>query len=245
MQAYHSRILGRLTLGTLILAVTCVGNGQEKKEPAKEIIEGTGPGWKELGQADFANVNGAEDTWTWKDGVLYCTGKPTGVMRSQKQYTNFELVLQWRHMKEAGNSGVFVWTPEKSLQNLKPGALPHGIEVQILDHGYKTQYETRSGKKADWFTTNGDVFPVGSSKMKPFPPVSPNGSRSFPSKECSLGVGQWNHYHIRCAGGEVRLRVNGEEVSGGSGCQPSTGFFCLESEGSPIEFRHIRLLELP
>ena len=36
-----------------------------------------------------------------------------------------------------------------------------GIEVQVLDHGYTEQYEKQSGKKANWFTTNGDVFPGG------------------------------------------------------------------------------------
>jgi hypothetical protein len=81
--------------------------------------------------------------------------------------------------------------------------------------------------------------------MKPFPPVSPNGSRSFPSKNLSKGVNEWNHYYIRCINGEVRLWVNGEEVSGGTECQPSEGFLCLESEGSPVEFKNLRIRELP
>ena len=58
--------------------------------------------------------------------------------------------------------------------------------------------------------------------MTPFPPLSPNGSRSFPSKNLSKGVGEWNHYYVRCINGEVRLWVNGEEVSGGTGCEPRT-----------------------
>jgi hypothetical protein len=123
--------------------------------------------------------------------------------------------------------------------------LPHGIEVQVLDLGYAEQFEKRTGKKPDWFTCHGDVFPVGSSKMTPFPPISPDGSRSFPSKELSKGVGEWNHYYIRAINGEVRLWVNGEEVSGGTGCQPSQGYLCLESEGSPVEFRNLRIRELP
>jgi len=39
--------------------------------------------------------------------------------------------------------------------------------------------------------------------------------------------------------------VNGEEVSGGTDCDPSQGFLCLESEGSPIIFRKLRIRELP
>src|SRR5690606_38133847 len=119
-----------------------------------------------------------------------------------------------------------------------------GIEVQILDHGYTENYE-KSGKVADWFTSNGDVFPVGVSKMKPFPPVSANGERSFPSKNLSKGSPEWNHYYVRAINGEVRLWVNGEVVSGGTDCTPNTGYLALESEGSPIEFRNLRIRELP
>ncbi|HEY4311602.1 MAG TPA: DUF1080 domain-containing protein [Pirellulales bacterium] len=224
-----------------LLPLTCAA-----EEPVtKATIDGVGPGWRELGEADFVNVNCNADTWTWKDGVAHCTGQPVGVIRTQKTVTNFELVAQWRHLKSAGNSGIFVWTIPASLENLKPGSLPQGIEVQVLDHGYKTQYEAQNKKKADWFTTNGDVFRVGQAKLTPFPPISPDGSRSFPRKELSKGINEWNHYYVRAINGEVRLWVNGEEVSGGSGADPRTGYLCLESEGSPVEFRNLRIRELP
>ena len=152
------------------------------------IIDGTGPGWRALGEDDFTQVNCDPDTWTWKDGAVHCTGHPVGVIRMKKPVTNFELVAQWRHLKSGGNSGIFVWASEKALTGLKPNSLPPGgIEVQVLDHGYAEQYEKDTGKNPDWFTTHGDVFPVGSSRMKPFPPVSPDGSRSFPSQALSRG----------------------------------------------------------
>lgn len=235
--------LNRLMIGVAILLLF-VSPLAADEPVTKATIDGTGLGWRELGEADFTNVNCDPDTWTWKDGVAYCTGKPVGVIRSQKQYTNFELVAQWRHLKSAGNSGIFVWTIPASLEGLKPGSLPQGIEVQVLDHGYKTQYEA-GGKKADWFTTNGDVFRVGKAKLTPFPPISPDGSRSFPRKELSRGINEWNHYYVRAVNGEIRLWVNGEEVSGGSDADPRTGFLCLESEGSPVEFRNLRIRELP
>jgi len=59
------------------------------------------------------------------------------------------------------------------------------------------------------------------------------------------GVGEWNHYYIRCINSEVRFWVNGEEVSGATSCSPGTGYMDLESEGSPIEFKNIKLRELP
>lgn len=209
------------------------------------VIDGTGPGWRALGEADFVNVNCLPETWTWKEGVAHCTGEPVGVIRSKTPVANFELVAEWRHLRSAGNSGIFLWAPAGPLGKIKPGQLPEGIEVQVLDHGYAEQYEKKNNKKPDWFTTHGDVFPVGSSKMTPFPPVAPDGKRSFPSKELSKGLNEWNHYYIRAINGEVRLWVNGEEVSGGTGCEPRTGYLCLESEGSPVEFRGLKIRELP
>lgn len=228
-----------------LLAATMAFAADEDTGLPKAFLDGTGPGWVALGEADFVNVNCDADTWSFKDGLIQCTGKPVGVTRSAKPYTNFELVVQWRHLQPGGNSGVFVWTPEESLKTLKPGQLPHGIECQVLDHGYTEQYEKSTGKKADWFSTNGDVFPVGKTKMTPFPPTSPNGQRSFPRKNLAKGVGEWNHYYIRAVNGEVRLWVNGEEVAGGTGIEPRTGFICLESEGAPLEFKGLRLRELP
>jgi hypothetical protein len=238
-------------LPALFVAASLVAAGlvarlaaEEQLQP-KAFIDGTGPGWTELTLDDFVMVNGESDTWTWKDNVIHCTGQPVGVTRSKQPVTNFELVAQWRHLKSGGNSGIFVWAAEEALKDLPKGKLPPGgIEVQVLDHGFKENYE-KTGKKADWFTTNGDVFPVGKSKMTPFPPVSPNGQRSFPRKELSKGVGEWNHYYIRAINGELRLWVNGEEVSGGTRCEPSTGYLCLESEGAPVEFKNLRIRKLP
>lgn len=223
-----------------------VAFGEEQAAPPKAFIDGVGPGWVELGEDDFVRVNCEPKTWTWNDGLIHCTGQPIGVTRTKKKYTNFELVVEWKHLLSAGNSGVFAWVSEDSLKDLQPGKLPGGgIEIQILDHGYATQYEKKNGKKSDWFTTNGDIFAVGTSKLKPFPPISPNGRRSFPRKELSKGIGEWNHYYVRCINGEVRLWVNGEEVSGGTNAEPRTGFLCLESEGSPIEFKRLLIRELP
>lgn len=235
----------------LAFAVSFV-TAQETAKPAEQVvdrafIDGTGLGWRELGEKDFVNVNTDPDTWTWKDGTVHCTGKPVGVCRSQNKITNFELVATWRHHKSGGNSGIFVWATEEALTGLKPNALPPGgIEVQVLDHGYVEDWKkSHNGKDPDWFTSNGDVFPVGKSDMVPFPPVAAGGKRSFPRKHLSKGIGLWNHYYVRAINGEVRLWVNGEEVSGGTKCEPKTGYLCLESEGAPVEFKNLRIRELP
>ncbi len=236
-----------LGLAFLTSSLCCAQDAPRAATPSpRAAVDDQAPGWRSLGPEDFAAVNSAKDTWSWQDGVLLCSGQPVSVLRSAKPYTNFELVVEWMHEKPAGNSGIFVWATPQSIDALtaaaKPG-LPHGIEVQILDHGY-TEMIRKAGKPTDWFGTDGDVFAVGV-KMKPFPPLSPNGSRSFARRRMAKGHGEWNQYYIRAINGEIRLWVNGEEVSGGTGCDPAQGFLCLESEGSPIRFRKLRIREVP
>ena len=220
-----------------------------------------GDGWRELTLDDFVNVNGDESTWTQEGDVIVCSGKPLGGARSKEQLTNFEMVLEWKHEAYAGNSGVFLWCPPSAFEDLPPGKLPRtGIEVQVLDLGYEEGHEERhEGNPSDWFTSHGDVFPVGTdASMTAFTPEveyerdgrtykvgNPKSSRSFPTKRLVKGAGEWNHYYIRAINGEVRLWVNGEEVNGGSDCSPSTGYLALESEGSEVSFRNVRLRVLP
>ena len=238
-----------LIIGLLACGLTVDLQRATAQEPVpvtKAFIDGEGAGWRTLTADDFERVNLDEGTWTWEGPLAKCTGKPVGVTRSREQLTNFELVAQWRHLSSGGNSGLFIWAAPEGMADLPPGRLPRvGIEIQVLDHGFTEKYEQSSGKKGDWFTTHGDVFPVGESKMTPFEPVSPKGARSFPRKQLSLPTPQWNHYYVRAINGEVRLWVNGEEVSGGKDCQPATGHLCLESEGAPVEFRNLRLRVLP
>ena len=230
----------------LALALFVAAAAAAEDGPVRAFIDDTAPGWESLTEEDFAAVNSAEDTWRWEDGVLHCTGRPVSVLRTAEPFENVEIVVEWMHEKPAGNSGLFVWVTPESIERLteagKPG-LPDGIEVQMLDHGY-TDKVAAQGKDTTWFGTNGDVFPVGV-KLTPFPPLSPNGSRSFPRKKLAKGHGQWNHYYVRAINGEVRLWVNGEEVSGGTAADPARGYLCLESEGSPIQFRKVRVRRLP
>ena len=237
-----------LTFGSLALSVVfslhC--NFAQPQTAPKAFIDGTGIGWRTLNEKDFARVNDKPDTWKWNGDFVKSTGQPIGVYRTTQKFTNFELVAEWRHLESGGNSGIFAWVPDEALKDLPPDALPkRGIEVQMLDHGYREKYEKQSGKKGDWFTTHGDIFAVGNSKLNPFPPLSPNGSRSFPRKNLSKGINEWNFYYVRGINGEIRLWVNGEEVSGGNNAEPRTGYLCLEAEGAPVEFRNIRVRELP
>jgi len=106
------------------IVLSCPYIHAEEKSP-RAFINGQGPGWVTLGEKNFADVNGTEDTWKFEGALIKGTGVPIGVMRTAKQYKNLEMVLQWRHLKEAGNSGVFVWVME-----IDSGAPPGRVDFR-------------------------------------------------------------------------------------------------------------------
>ena len=182
-------------------------------------------------------LNVAEDTFFVRDGMIVTTGVPTGLMRTERMYENFILELDWRHMADAGNSGVFTWAD--GLPSVG-GPFPRGIEVQVLDPGYAK----RKGAN-EWFTTHGDIFPVRGATMTPTGRISKTGVRSFPIEDRTKPSPEWNHYRLVADSGELRLSVNGKEVTVGKDCVPRKGFLCLEAEGSECQFRNLRIKELP
>ena len=78
----------------------------------------------------WIDVNTSPETWSVKDGVLICHGQPIGVMRSAKQYENFVLHIEWKHIEAGGNSGVFVWSDGTMAGK---GPYPKAVEVQMLE----------------------------------------------------------------------------------------------------------------
>ena len=120
----YGRGLRGLGLIAAMAVLVVAGLADEPVKPVlpRAFLDGTGPGWRALGEEDFVNVNCNPETWSWKEGAVHCTGQPVGVTRTRKPLGNFELVAQWRHLKSGGNSGIFVWAAERSLEGLKPGA---------------------------------------------------------------------------------------------------------------------------
>lgn len=177
----------------------------------------------------WVNVNCAPSTWTARDGIIHCTGKPIGVLRTERMYQNFILKLQWRHLSPQGNAGVFVWTDSIT----GPGhPFLRGIEVQVLD-----------GREGPGYTSDGDIFPIHGATMKP--DNGRGGSRAFPTEKRSKPSPEWNDYEITCLDGVIKLAVNGKVVTSGSESSPRKGYICLESEEAPVEFRNLLIKELP
>lgn len=181
--------------------------------------------------AGWVNVNTAPTTWRVEGGMIRCSGKPTGLLRTTKQYENFVLELEWRHLETQGNAGLFVWSDALTARGVP---FSRSVEVQVM-----------TGAEADWYTSDGDIFPIHGATMKPENPRPKGGQRSYPTEKRMKPSPEWNHYRVECVNGSVSLAVNGKVVTRGSEVSPRQGYICLEAEGSPIDFRNIRIKELP
>jgi hypothetical protein len=178
-------------------------------------------GWTyHLDQPDVA----MEDVWSVKDGKLVCKGRPVGYLITKKNdYENYVLTLEWRWPEKGGNNGALVHVTE-------PGALgvwPKCLEVQLA-----------SGEA-------GDFWVIGTTIDVEKPEGRVEGRRH---KNLSDGdekpPGQWNKMEITCRGDEVIVKVNGKLVNHATSVSQTKGAIALQSEGTPIEFREIKLKTL-
>ena len=187
----------------------------------------------------FVDVNTSPETWTVRDGLLICTGQPIGVMRTAKQYENFVLQIEWRHMEAGGNSGVFLWCDARPQERTR---LPMGMEVQMLELDWVNQHRGKDGSLPPIAYVQGELFGAGGMTATP---ENPRGNRSKSVEHRCKGKGEWNKYVVVAVDGNVKLSINGKFVNGIRDASMKKGYICFESEGREIHFRNIRIMELP
>ena len=217
-----SHILLRLVRGSLLagcMAVSVVADDS-----------GFQPLFNGRDLSGWVNINCGPDTFTVTNGMIHCTGVPTGILRTDRMYQNFILEAEWRHLKPKGNSGIYVWAdPVPAVGQ----PFVRAVEVQVLD-----------GLEGDWYTSDGDLFPIHGATMVP-ENGRRGGDRAFPTEKRMKPSPEWNHYRVECIDGDISLAVNGKVVTRGHRASPRKGYIGLESEGSPAEFRNLRVRELP
>ncbi|MHC4483106.1 MAG: 3-keto-disaccharide hydrolase [Planctomycetota bacterium] len=174
-------------------------------------------GWKLFVPDESVDVH---EVWSVKNGVIHCKGKPNGYMRTEADYSNYKLHFEWRWAEKPTNSGVLLHMsgPDK--------VWPRCIEAQL-----------KSGKAGDFVLIGGTGISVGGKFIQ-------DTSKEYvvvPKKEQSSErpPGEWNTYEILCQGDTIRCYVNGVLQNDGTGASETSGRICLQSEGSPIEFRNI------
>ena len=160
-----------------------------------------------------------KDTFGVSGGVITNTGRPAGYIRTETDYTNYALHLQLRHIK-GGNSGVLLRMVGADK------VWPKSIEAQ-----------GQSGAM-------GDIWNIDKVKMTVDPARTRgrNTRKLHPSNE--RPIGQWNDYEMTLDGGNLEILVNNLLQNTATEVEEVGGKICLQSEGSPKEFRNIVLVPI-
>lgn len=225
-----SRMIRFIALGSLMLAIACACALAPIPRDAVSLFNG-----KDL--TGWVNVNCSPSTFTAKDGEIFCTGHPTGVLRTAKPYRNFVFEMDWMHQQPDGNSGLFIFSDPLPARG-QPFTRSVEVQVMLTD-------DVKDEKGTLQYTGQGDIFSIHGASMVPDRPHPLGWSRCLPSDRMTKPAGAWNHYKVTANNGTLKLEVNGKEVSGATAITPCEGFICLESEGSPIRFRNLTIVTLP
>lgn len=154
--------------------------------------------------------------WSVKDGVIHCTGNPAGYMRTETDYANYKLHVEWRWPRRSGNSGVLLHASGKDM------VWPKSIEAQLMARNA------------------GDFYVIGGTDFKEH--TNPDDRRvAKKQKSSEKKRGEWNKYDIICKGDTIRVFVNDVLQNEATETTVTSGKIGLQSEGVPIEFRNIYL----
>ncbi|MEX0702285.1 MAG: DUF1080 domain-containing protein [Planctomycetales bacterium] len=193
--------------------------GQDK--PAAE--DGFVPLWNGKDFADFDIFPEGVDSWSVAEGIIKCTGKPNGYIATKKKYRNYVLKVDVRYPEQAGNTGflIHVTQPHK--------VWPQAIEVQ----GF---YNT--GGKYPLTNSLGTIFPIAPAKGGRYELNPDIHQKALKPHD------QWNSIEIVVHEGKIASILNGVKVA--EATEPFSlveGQIAFQSEGSPVEFRNLRIKE--
>lgn len=167
--------------------------------------------------------------YTVVDGTMAC--KPGGNLYTAKEYANFVFRFEFK-LPPAGNNGVSIRTP---LNSPLPSAYS-GMEIQVLDS------EHPNYKDLQKYQYHGSIYGVVAAKRGFLKPV-----------------GEWNSEEIMADGGHIKVTLNGTVITDADiskidktpdgqahpGLHNAKGYIGWAGHGDPVEFRNIRIKELP
>ncbi|HKJ68980.1 MAG TPA: DUF1080 domain-containing protein, partial [bacterium] len=193
--------------------------------PREDLYEGPLFNGKDL--TGWEIIDGREGSWHVEDNILYTQGAGGGWLSTTEQYGNFRLSLEFR-VPPGGNSGVFLRAPHQGNPAYR------GMEIQVLDD-YAEQYATLQ----PWQYT-GSVYAV-----------------EAPLKRASKNANEWQRMEILCDGPRVRVTLNGtvivntnlikhmDKTDEHPGLKRRRGYIGLQNHSTRVDYRNIRIQELP
>jgi hypothetical protein len=183
---------------------------------------GAETGFTSLSSMDAWIVEG-DKSWSVDKGVLAGGGKG-GWLRSAREYENLVWRLEYRVMKEGGNSGMFV----RATRDGNPAFT--GMEIQIL---------ADAGKPAD---VHSSASLYGS--------VAPSKNTAKPAGEWNVVEIVCDRRRLRATvNGEQVLNVDLDDKKLPHQEKPlheraAKGFLGLQDHGDRVEFRNLRIKEI-
>jgi len=196
---------------------------------APQTAAGEIPGWR-----SFHETPGTRTGDVWRlgaDGVLVCKGQPLGYLLTEKDYTSFELSLEWRWPPGAtpGKGGVLgrLTGPDK--------VWPKSLEFQL-----------NAGQAGDFWGLDGYRLSGPAERLKVIEHPKFGRLTGLPRlSDAEKPAGQWNRYEIVVEGPTATLKINGQLVNRAEGCEGVPGKIALTAEGSEIHFRNVRIVSRP
>jgi hypothetical protein len=216
-----------LTSGMFVLSCLC-GRAEQPAAKSIELFNGKNlDGWTHV-LADPAVPR--DKVWSVRDGLIVCLGEPIGVLYTEKSYTSFRLVVEyrWAPGTKPGNSGIM------SRMTPNTGALPRTVEVQLQPANAGDLMGLRglpiAGGQPRWFERDSKL----AGKV--------TGVKRIVGAE--KAPGEWNEVEIVAREGAYTVRINGQLVNEASGVEVRAGPVGLQSEGGEIHFRRATLTPL-
>jgi Domain of Unknown Function (DUF1080) len=170
------------------------------------------------GKNDPAEVK-LEDVWTVKDGVLHLKGKPNGYLRNEKEFKNYVLTVEERHVTK-GNGGLLIGIKP-------PDKIWPGLEIQTM-------------------TDNaGDLWNHNLLKMTTDPARTPEKDKGHRvvkmGPDSQKPVGEWEVMEVTVDNGNLIYTVNGQLQNLATETEDLAGQVGLQSEGAEMEFRKVQI----
>jgi hypothetical protein len=188
-------------------------------------------GWEFNMQVGRSTVAAATADWSVGDGLIKCVGKPNGYIRTAQAYKDYKVTVEWRFPPgKAGNTGVMVHMTAPEMMS----PWPKCVECQGL-HAFMGDF---------WFWNGASFAGLDSLPVEKLRDKKKN-SLARPGPDLEKPVGEWNTYAVVCQGDTVTIFVNDQQVNKLSGCNLTSGYIGLQSEGAGLEIRKVYIDPLP
>ncbi len=215
---YGVKVVSVLWLWSLVLwAGSCAGTQTHARD--SDLLATGLVGWQQIG--------GQERAWRFENGVLSVTGEQGGWLATHRQYNNFAVQLEFR-VAPGGEGGLLIRTP------LEGNPAYAGLKIEIRDDS------AEQGSRLEPSQYTGSISGI-----------------QAPSDRVSKKAGQWQRLVVIAQGVHIQVGLNGKKIvdtdlsyythmaNTHPGLLRKGGHIGLQSAGGPIEFRNIKLRELP